>query len=601
MINIQECTKIKKQTFGLGQDIAHDLTKIVRVPALFLNNSSIVKELKYEKLKQLTIDCGAPNSVYEELFNALGQEHLTKKQLVSLKGKYGRKHFASGLIRALYKGQKSPVIGDWPATNYLSAAIGLGLVNYDYSKDFYTISELGKEAVTLLDQKLNYKLKDFMLERLYEYPYAAWLIRLMNKHKNKKFSKFDLGDDFGFIDEPGFISLPEKLYVNAMFEAKANDNKKEISKIRSNYESTADKYMRWLAGVLLEYGLVKKNNKIYKRNINDKTIQVKIPAYSLTINGVRALNKINGGSRYKRSKKRIRWEYLAPKADNAKKKKTSRALMLKFLSESPNGLNINKLAESINKVEPSINIIPEQIKNDAMGLNRIGIEITINKNHLQLKDKLYDFDIPVIKNYTFKSTKADKIKEKLLPVLHNLDHKYLQAIDIAYKENNTNKENSQLEILSTDLFIKEMNYKGLHLGGVNKPDGFVYDNKDGWIIDSKSYHNGFLVTASHTDAMGRYIIQYKERNDNSSWWTNLPENIPNTQFMYISNYFSGNYEDQLKDFEKRNKMKGSLMEISKLILLAERYKAGKLNHSEFKKYALENHHDFNEYLETLTK
>ena len=91
-----------------------------------------------------------------------------------------------------------------------------------------------------------------MLERLYEYPYAAWMIRLMNGDRNKKFSKFDFGDNFGFIDEPGFISLPEDLYVDAMINAKAKGDKDEMKKIRSNYESTADKYMRWLAGVLLE-------------------------------------------------------------------------------------------------------------------------------------------------------------------------------------------------------------------------------------------------------------------------------------------------------------------------------------------------------------
>lgn len=132
-----------------------------------------------------------------------------------------------------------------------------------------------------------------------------------------------------------------------------------------------------------------------------------------------------------------------------------------------------------------------QVRDDALGLNRIGIEVDIKGNHLTLKESLYDFVIPVTKNYTFKATEADKIKEKLLPSLHNLDHTYLQAVDIAYKNKTTNQENAQLEILSTNLFIKEMEFKGMHLGGVNKPDGFAYDNNDGWIIDSEVYHNGF--------------------------------------------------------------------------------------------------------------
>lgn len=607
VINVQEYRKFKDQTFGLGQDVSHDLTKIVRVPALFIKDSHIVNELRQGKLEKLTIDAGAPKDVYDELMTALDNEQFTKKQLVTVKSKYGRKNFASGLIQALYPGQKGRVaIGDWPATNYLSVAVGLGLISYDYATDLFSVTELGKKAVSLMekeeqdrDKQNNNELKEFMLDRLYEYPYAAWMIRLMNKDHSKKFSKFDLGANFGFIDEPGFISLPEDLYIDAIFDAKANDDKTAEKKIRSNYESTADKYMRWLALVLVDYKLIKENEKTYQRNVDGKDLEISVPAYSLTLEGVRALNRVNGGSRFKRSTKRVMWEYLAPKAENAHKKKTSRALMLKFLSESSKGLEANELANKINAVAPSISVISEQVKDDAIGLNRIGIQIDIDNNHLTLKDTLYDFIIPVEKNSSFESTKADEIKKELLPVLHNLDHTYLQAVDIAYKNKTTNQENTQLEILSTNLFTKEMDFSGLHLGGVNKPDGFAYDSTDGWIIDSKAYHNGFPLTVNHTDAMGRYISQYRDRNDDSSWWKSLPSDISHTQFIYVSSFFIGNYESQLEDFQTRNNMKGSLMEIAQLILLAERYKAGKMDHAEFKKYALSNQHNFDQYYHDL--
>lgn len=600
MINVQEYSNFKKQTFGLGQDVAHNLNKIVKVPALFVNNSKVVVELRQSRLEETTVKAGAPKEIYEELEKVLGKEKLTKKQLISLKN--GRAPFATGLIRALYQGQKGhSAIVDWAATSYLNIAVGLGLVDYSYSEDIYMATEMGKKAIQMMDQGQEDKLRSFMLERLYEYPYAAWMIRLMNEDREKKYSKFDLGEKFGFIDEPGFLSLPENLYVDAIMEAEANNDKKEKEKIKSNYESTADKYMRWLAGVLLDYKLIKKNDKIYQRTINNKKIVVKVPAYSLTIEGIKALNKVNGGSRFKRSKKRVRWEYLASKVGDAQKKKTSRALMLKFLSESPKGLDIKDLADKINEVQPSIAVIPEQIKDDALGLNQIGISIDIINNKLILKDQLYDFIIPVIKNHTFKETEADKIKEKLLPVLHKLDHTYLQAIDIAYKKNTTNRENTQLEILSTKLFTDEMNFKGLHLGGSNKPDGFVYDEEDGWIIDSKAYHEGFPFTVAHSDAMGRYIKQYRDRNDSSRWWKNLPSDIPNTQFIYVSSFFIGNYEKQLNDFEIRNSMKGSLMKISLLIFLAEQYKEGKINHKQFKKIALSTETELNTYLYDLTK
>lgn len=597
MINVQEYPKFKSQTFGLGQDVAHDLTKIVRVPALFVANSRVVTELRQGKLKELTLAAGAPAEIYTELSQALGNPQLTKKQLVSIKD--GRKPYATGLIRALYPGQKHPVIVDWAATNYLSVAVGMGLVDYDYAQDVYLVTQLGTAAVVLLDQGKTQELRDFMLERLYEYPYAAWLIRLMNRDRHQRFSKFDLGANFGFIDEPGFISLPEDLFVDAMMEAKAAHDHQAMTKIRNNYESTADKYMRWLAGVLMDYRLIKKDDRVYRRVINQQTVEVTVPAYSLTLNGVKALNRVNGGSRFKRSPKRVMWEYLAPKAGNAQQKKTARALLLKFLAESPQGRATATLARKINAVEPSLAVIPEQVMDDARGLNRIGIEIAITGDQLKLKESLYDFVIPVTKNFTFETTAADQIKKQLLPALRHLDHTYLQAIDIAYKNKTSNQENEQLEILSTNLLTKEMGFQGRHLGGVNKPDGFAYDDQDGWIIDSKAYHNGFTLTVSHSDAMGRYIRQYRDRNDHSTWWQSLPTDLPHTQFMYVSSFFTGNYEHQLQDFETRNKMRGSLMEIPQLLLLAELYLAGKMNHTGFKTYALANKHDFAEYYQEL--
>ncbi|MDM8332533.1 restriction endonuclease FokI C-terminal domain-containing protein [Limosilactobacillus pontis] len=584
MINIEEYRSFKSRTFGLGQDVAHDLTKIVKVPALFVEDSIVCNSLKNGELYKRTIAAGADKDVYDELLNALGKEEITHKQLISVKSKLGRAPYASGLIRALYNGQGTVAIKDWPALNYLSVAIGMGLLDYNYSNDTYTITTLGREAVDMLDGGKDQQLKDFMLDRLFEYPYAAWLIRLMNKDRSKKYSKFDLGANFGFIDEPGFISLPEDLYVDAMFDADANGGSKK--KIKSNYESTADKYMRWLTGVFQEYGLIKRNDKVYQRTINGKEYAEKVIAYSLTLDGIRALNRVDGGSRFKRSPKRVRWEYLAPKAESAKKKKTARALLLKFLSEKSSGLTSAQLSQKINAVEPSIQSIPEQVEDDAIGLNRLGIEIKIDNGTLTLKDNLLDFVIPVNKNHTFKSSTADQIKQQLLPKLTYLDHTYLQAVDIAYKNKTSNQENTQLEILSTNLFTKEMDFEGKHLGGPNKPDGFAYDSNDGWIIDTKAYHEGFHVAARNTDAMTRYIEQYRKRNDRSTWWKDIPSDLPCTQFIYVSSFFVGNYKDQIADFETRNNMKGSLMEITKLILLAEQYKAGKLTHSQFKQIAL---------------
>ena len=557
MITIQTYKKFPDRTFGLGQDVSTDLLDIVRVPALFIKNSKIHKELEETRLKQVTLDAGAPKEIYDKLLNALSKDYISDSELVSLGSKYGRKPYASGLIRAIFDGQRGPAIKDWPAKNYLAVAVGMGLVDLDYTTDTYHITDLGKEAVALLDKNDLDNLRNFMLERLYEYPYAAWLIRVVNTDRNKWYTKFDLGDNFGFIDEPGFSSLPEDLYVDAMFEAEYSKNKKLKSQIKSNYESTADKYMRWLAGVLVKYNLLERKKKVYTRIIDGKEYSVSLTSYKVSLQGVRSLNRVNGGSRFSRSIKRVRWEYLAPKVENAPKRKTARALMLKFLSEAPNGMTAEDMSVKINAINSSLNSIADQVLDDAKGLNRLGIEISIDNKVLKLKEKLYDFIIPVKNNETFDSTVADNLKNLILPKLKELDHKYLQAIDIAYKRSNTtNHENTLLEVLSADLFTKEMDYHGKHLGGANKQDGFVYDEETGWILDSKAYRDGFAVTAHTTDAMGRYIDQYRDRDDKSTWWEDFPKDLPQTYFAYVSGFYIGKYQEQLQDFENRKHMKG---------------------------------------------
>ena len=71
MITIQTYKKFPDRTFGLGQDVSTDLLDIVRVPALFIKNSKIHKELEETRLKQVTLDAGAPKEIYE-----IGRAHV---------------------------------------------------------------------------------------------------------------------------------------------------------------------------------------------------------------------------------------------------------------------------------------------------------------------------------------------------------------------------------------------------------------------------------------------------------------------------------------------------------------------------------------------
>lgn len=68
----------------------------------------------------------------------------------------------------------------------------------------------------------------------------------------------------------------------------------------------------------------------------------------------------------------------------------------------------------------------------------------------------------------------------------------------------------------------------------------------------------------------------------------------------MSGGFSGNYQKQLSDFEDFVKMKGSLMEITKLILLAEKYQRGEIDKAGVEKFALDTNFTFDKYYPLLT-
>ena len=65
--------------------------------------------------------------------------------------------------------------------------------------------------------------------------------------------------------------------------------------------------------------------------------------------------------------------------------------------------------------------------------------------------------------------------------------------------------------------INECKYSGLHLGGGRKPDGIIYTQKYGVIIDTKAYSGGYNLPISQSDEniliengiLKNYLVDYK--------------------------------------------------------------------------------------------
>jgi len=588
VIEIKEYEKFAKRSLGLGQDASTDLTKIIRVAALFVNSSSINKDLRHGRLLRVT----GNNQVLTDEFTALLNRDEIKLTPGVLIGTRTKKE-ANSLVQAIFDGQGQRLaIVNWAAENYVSLAVAFGLIDLDRVSDSYYITEDGKKAVDLLDAGDEKKKQDFMLERLLEYPYAGWMLRFAKTRLDNDephFSKFDAADAFGFLDDGGFGSLPTRPVEQAIARAKLSGEQEKVKKLKSDRESTGDKYMRWIAGVLVKYGFLEQHRDTKKEiTVSGKVVRIGIgPTYEITDVGIQILNRFNGGSKHRRSTKRVRWEYFGPQV--ASGVKTRRALILKYLKESQNGLKLPKISENITTGFKELLVTDALLTDDIQGFNNIGIEINQSDDRFILKDPIFDFDIPVQVDESLSPDEAQTLKEKLRPLLQHVGHDYLAAIDIAFKDKTSNQENTELEIKSTRVF-DYFGYETTHLGSQNRPDGLATSSEDNWIIDSKAYHDGFSMTKSHTDAMGRYMRELDDRTkviaQDDYWWEPVDQNLP-SRYIYVSSKFIGNFIKQNKSLMHSTKHEGAMAPVGKLLLLAELKLRDRLTKEEFIDYLMD--------------
>lgn len=601
MISVTEYERFNKRSYGLGQDASTDLLKIARVPALFVRDSAINSDLRNGRMLRVTNDA----AVTQKLLELIDRDEISLAPNDLIGSRTPR--YADSLVQAVFDGQGQRfAIVNWAAENYVSLAVTFGLLDLDRTTDLYFITELGRQAVSLLDNEDLDSLTNFMQERLLEYPYAAWFMQFAKKKLDEgqgSFSKFDAGAEFGFLDARGFGSLPVRTFEMALARATLAGDFDKVKTIRSNYESTGDKYMRWIAGVLTNYGYLKKIQNVKKTvQYYGESVEIGVGlGYEITDEGLTVLRQFNGGSRYRRSIKRVRWEFFGPKVDSTVK--TRRALLLKYLQEAPTGLTTAILLEKIQADYPDLLVNPEMLDDDIAGFNNIGIEIVYNvaSQKYELKDKVYDFDIPVLIGDTFSPDAAQVAKEKLRPLLQNVSHSYLYAIDLAFKDKTTAKENAELEIISTQAF-DYFNYETKHLGGQRRPDGIATSSEENWVIDTKAYHNGFSLTVNHTDAMVRYMRQadgqIQSDDANELWWRDLTPDVP-ARYIYISSKFIGNYEAQNRSLMNVTGHEGSVAPVAKLLLLAELKLRDKLTKEQFIQELLSPTGSFEEYLPTF--
>lgn len=573
MIELRKMENQNFRTFGWVQDPS-DFESLIKVVSIFDNKSETHKELVNEKIDRL-IEERDGKSHFLEVLNSIPLK-IKYADLVGTSFTPRSSARCNGIVQATVKGQVRDFISDWPADNFVRWAQALGFIEYNYYDDTFTITS---EGLHLTRSTTPEEKQEVLENAILSYPPAVRILKLLSDGEIK--TKFELGSKLGFIGEDGFTSIPQDVLIMTLA---TTEDTKERNRLKANTEGSSDKYARMIAKWLVKLGLLTQVSKEIRVTIGeDEYVDDIRQSYIITTNGIRALNKINGRSRYRRIPKNVSWEMLATKGTDRYYVRTRRALIIKNLYESRTGLTLDEIKDRLEL--QAISELYTVIKDDIEGLKSIGLNIEYVNGKYNLNDEINDFIIPIIAN----SEKSEFTLEKdaLREKLDVLSHEYLSLIDLAFDS----AQNRLFEMKTIELLTKECNYKGLHLGGSRKPDGIIYTENEtqnyGVIIDTKAYSSGYNLPTSQVDEMVRYVEENNSRDparNNNEWWKEFNENINMFYFSFISGKFVGNVEERLQRITIFTNVYGNAMTVATLLYMANEIKANRMNHVDVATY-----------------
>lgn len=490
----------------------------------------------------------------------------------------------SGLAQAAVTGQqfkeyevdgcmvrtKKPYTDDWTADGFLRWAVSLGFLDYNYSDDTCSITNLGKR---LVKAQTTEERNAILGKAFLSYPPVCRVLGLLLSKGH--LTKFEIGSQLGFTDEAGFTSFPQNIWVQAFKEA---TDEEERRKLRSDTEGSSDKYARMICGWLEAIGWVSRATKTVVETIGMKSYTCDIAAaFKITAAGASNYNKALGKGSGKRIPKIVLREMLASKASNANYLRMRRSLILNYL-----GNHEVRTLDEIRRYLASKNITEEltTIKDDMTGLVNIGMDIEQKEDTYLLNDEINGL-VPYDKGVVRETTEAVEVKDRVRLRLHKLDHKYLTLIDYAFSGRGHSMD---FEVYTIDLLVNELAFSGTHLGGTRKPDGIFYHNRHGVIIDNKAYSKGFTITRHMADEMTRYVqenIERKPERNQNQWWTNFADDVNLFNFVFISSLFKGEIEHMLDNIKQSTGVEGSVLTAENLLYFADAIKGGTMQKEEF--------------------
>ena len=267
---------------------------------------------------------------------------------------------------------------------------------------------------------------------------------------------------------------------------------------------------------------------------------------------------------------------LSTKGKDRKYLRTRRAYILEFLKQQNTLKNIQKKLK-----EKGFDENLSTIKDDIEGLKNIGLSVTENREKYFCSDKIRGLIIPILETKETQKSDILKLIEECRKKINIIPHEYLVLIPMSFDRN----QSVMFEIKTVELLTEHCSFEGLHLGGASKPDGIIYSEDYGIIIDTKSYESGFNISTSERDKMKRYIEENQNRNEKhnkTKWWKNFPQTVNEFLFIFVSGKIGGNFKDQLRILGEQTNTFGSVLSSYILLNLAEQIAGEKINHLDFK-------------------
>ncbi|WP_174720826.1 restriction endonuclease FokI C-terminal domain-containing protein [Streptococcus periodonticum] len=565
---------MKTRTYGWVQNPSSfaNLKKVVKI---FDSNSDHYSDLRDNLLQNIYFD-----DIRKELLDKLNKSEVvfSYTELVGTsknkEGKSPKKRsdaVADALIQISILPQGFKRTGktwtdNWTADGFLRWAVSLNFVSVNREEDTFSITTEGKRYVQTVDSSTEEK--KVLREALLAYPPATQILHLLEEN-GEYCTKFYLGEYLGFRGERGFTSYDEEL----MFDWLEDADDTEKKKIKSDVEGSSDKYARQICNWLKNVGLV--DSQTVKRKFSSGKTDG-FQGYKINGRGSHALRQADGSSKNYKHKKFLMWEFFATNCENRDYVRTRRAYIVKFLQETT---SLSKLVDRLR--QKGFNDEIEVIKSDIQGLIYFGLRIDVYEDKVVLKDSISDFTIPdLVITKELRNEKFEQRRAKFLKIT-NLPMKYIELLEIAFD----GARNRDFEILTMDLFRNIYKLPSKLLGGGRKPDGLVYTDKFGIIIDTKAYGEGYSKSINQADEMIRYIEDNKRRDVNRNpieWWKEYPSSISNDSFyfLWISSQFVGKFQEQLDYTANETQTTGGALNVEQLLIGADLVAKGEFSSNE---------------------